>query len=199
MTNDWAGTRPVLDAVKEFERTHPGVRVDIQGPIIENVSAAVRAQIAQGNPPDVVQWHAFAAGAQGFAEELDDLWKDRLEADEFLAGAVEDVEWAGHMYGVPLDTNAMLLIYNVPRFRAADIDPRRVRTFADLERQAAAVTSRDGTQRAIAFPSSTWATYGWFRANGGEIVEVGSDGKPRFTFDRKENVEALAYLARNHP
>lgn len=197
MANDWAGVAPVVDAVRGFEAAHPGVRVDIEGIYFEFMAETVRSSVARGNPPDVVQWHAFAAGAQGTAEPLDDLWRVRgLGDDEFLPGAIEDVTWAGVKYGVPLDTNAMLLIYNGELLAAAGVrQPGETLTFEGLQAMAEALTSADGARRAIALPSSTWHTYGWIRANGGEVVEVGPGGKPSFTLNRRENVEAMGFLA----
>lgn len=195
MANDWAGTPPVIDAVRAFEAAHRGVRVEIEDVYFEFMAEKVRSDIAGGVPPDVVQWHAFAAGAQGMAEPMDRFWEGRLDPAEFLSGSIEDVTWAGVRYGVPLDTNAMLLIYNAAHFREAGVsEPGPSTTFGQVEAAAARLVASNGSRRVIALPSSTWHTYGWVKANGGEVVEVGPGGKPRFTLERAENVEALGYL-----
>src|SRR5829696_6485678 len=66
MTDDWA-TRPVLDAVRDFEGTHPNVRVIMDKAPIKGMLEAVKGN---ATPPDVVQGHAFAAAAQGLAQPL---------------------------------------------------------------------------------------------------------------------------------
>lgn len=196
MTDDWAGTPTVLDAVRDFEAARSGVRVHVDGVPVREMMPLVKAELKAGTPPDVAQGHAFAAAAQGIAQPLDDLWSDRLEAGEFLAGAVEDVTWGGRRYGVPLDTNAMVLLYNKAHFAGTAVPPpTEWSTFGDMQRAAAAVTAPDGSRRAVAFPFNTWQVYGWIRANGGEVVEVAGDGQVRVTLDAPAVVEAVGFLA----
>jgi multiple sugar transport system substrate-binding protein len=197
MTDDWADTAPFLAAVKEFEDKHPGVSLKIEKYPIRLMAETVRSRVATGNPPDVVQWHAFAAGAQGLAEPLDDLWvKYDLNREEFFPGAIADVVWGSSIYGVPLDTNALVIFYNAGTVEAANLPmPLKLESFADLEKAAQAVTLPDGSRKAFAFPNSYWTAYGWIRANGGEVVEVDADGTPRFTLDAPAVVEAVSFLS----
>ncbi len=196
MSDDWVKAPAFVDAVRAFERSHPDVRVEIQSMLFEDVPEAVRSGIDSGSPPDVAQWHAFAAGAQDMAEPLDDLWRSRLQSSELLPGAVEDVSWAGHRYGVPLDTNAMLVIYDSDRLAARGVGPMgEPYTFSDLKRAARALTLPDGSQRAIGIPSSTWHAFGWIRANGGTLLDVDPDGRVRFTFEQPAVVQAVSFLA----
>lgn len=197
MTDDW-GSRPAfLAAVRDFEATHDGVRVDIQKLPIRNMAEAVRGQVEAQDPVDLVQWHAYAAGAQGLAEPVEDLWESAgMKADDFFPGAVADVEWGGHLYGVPLDINALVLFYRPESFAAAGLaPPGEGYTFGDLERYGDALAAAEGSPRVIALANSYWAAYGWVKANGGELVTV-VDGKPRFTLDSPEVVDTLAFLSR---
>lgn len=195
MTDDWV-TAPFVDAVRSFEREHAGVRVVIEKGPISLLTDAVRAGIANGAPPDVVQGHAFSAAAQGLAEPLDDLWADALHADDFFPGAIEDVTWAGRRYGVPLDTNAMVLLYNADLLRQAGVpEPSPTMTFAEFEALAEALTSADGQRRGFVVPNSTWWTYGWIKANGGETVEIGGDGRASLSLDAPEVVEAVSFVS----
>ncbi len=197
MTDDW-GSRPAfLAAVRDFESSHDGVRVDVQKLPIRNMAKAVRGQVADGDPVDLVQWHAYAAGAQGLAEPVEDLWKSSgMESDEFFPGAIADVEWGEHLYGVPLDINALVLFYRPESFAAAGLTPPgEGTTFGDLERYGDAFATADGSPRVIALANSYWAAYGWVRANGGELVTV-EDGKPKFSLDSPEVVDTLSFLSR---
>ena len=195
MTDDWV-TAPFLDAVRDFERLHDDVRVVVEEGAIRLQTEAVRAAISAGSPPDVVQGHAFSAASQELAEPLDDLWQSGLSVEEFFPGAIEDVTWNGHRYGVPLDTNAMVLMYNVDHFREAGLpDPQPSMSMEEFARIAAALSAPDGSRRALAIPNSGWWTYGWIRANGGEIVEVGPDGQASFSLDSPPVVGALGFLA----
>jgi ABC-type glycerol-3-phosphate transport system substrate-binding protein len=196
LTDDWATTGTVLDAVRDFEAARAGVRVQIEGVPVREMTPLVKARIRAGTPPDVAQGHAFAAAAQGIAQPLDDLWDKRLSTGEFLKGAVEDVTWGGGRYGVPLDTNAMVLLYNKDHFAGTTAaPPPQWSTFGDMQRAAAAVTAPDGSRRAVAFPFNTWQVYGWIRANGGEVIEVAEGGEVRVTLDAPAVVEAVDFLA----
>ena len=196
MTDDWVSP-PFLDAVREFERAHPDVRVSVTKGPINAMADEVRASAGTGRSPDVVQAHAFSAAAQDLAQPVDDLWDEHLKASEFFPGAIEDVVWAGRRYGVPLDTNAMVLMYNADHFAAANLPPPSPgMSFGEFERLAATLTAPDGSRRAIALPTSSWWTYGWIRANGGETVSVAVDGTPRVTLDAEPVVGAFAYLSR---
>lgn len=195
MTDDWV-TVPFIDAVRSFERDHPTVRVVVEKGPISLLTDAVRAGIASGAPPDVVQGHAFSAAGQGLAQPLDDLWARHLDPGDFFPGAIEDVTWAGRRYGVPLDTNALVLLYNVDLLRQAGVsDPSPTMTFGEFEAMVKALTSPDGQRRGFVVPNSTWWTYGWIKANGGETVDVGSDGKARLSLDSPEVVQTLRFLA----
>lgn len=194
MTDDWV-TAPFVDAVREFERDHPDVRVDVdKGPISDMVDT-VAAAANTGDVPDVVQAHAFSAAAQGLAQPLDDLWERHLDAGEFLPGAIDDVRWEGRYYGVPLDTNALFLIYNAEDFASAGIpEPRGRTTFAEFEVAVRALTT--GQRRGLAIPSSTWWTYGWIRASGGDVLRVDADNTVHLTFDDPKVVAVLDFLGR---
>ena len=197
MTHDWV-TPPYIDAVREFERRHPGVRVDTDKGPIGSMPDLVRGGISSGAPPDVVQGHAHSGAGQGLAQQVEDLWrKHGVTREEFLPGAVEDVVWAGKLYGLPLDSNAMVVLYNADHFRAAGLAPPNASTsFSDLERMAQALTTPDRSRRGLVIPLSTWVAYGWIKANGGELVEIDSSGRPRFSFDDPKVVEAIAFLDR---
>jgi ABC-type glycerol-3-phosphate transport system substrate-binding protein len=197
MTDDWV-TAPFLDAVRDFERVHPDVRVVVDKGPIRLQTDTVRAGISAGSPPDVVQGHAFSAASQGLAQSVDDLWQAHLDATEFFPGAIEDVTWNGSRYGVPLDTNAMVLMYNADHFRQAglpDPQPSTSMSMDDFARAAAALSSPDGSRRGLAIPTSGWWTYGWIRANGGEVVQADADGRTAITLDAPPVVNTLGFLA----
>ena len=163
--DDWA-TPPVLDAVRDFEGAHPHVRVVMDKAPIKGMLDSIKGS---STPPDVVQGHAFAAAAQGVAQPLDDLWDKHLTADEFFPGALDDVTFAGQRFGVPLDTNALVLLYNADHFRAAGIPlPHGPMSFPELGQVARGLAASAGGRPALALGTSTWQTFGWVGANGGD-------------------------------
>jgi multiple sugar transport system substrate-binding protein len=192
MTDDWA-TPPVLDAIRDFEGANPRVRVVMDKAPIKGMLDAIKGS---ASPPDVVQGHAFAAAARGIAQPLDDLWSKTLDPSEYFPGALDDVTFAGQRVGVPLDTNALVLLYNADHFRAANLPlPRGPMTFPQLGELARALTTPDGKQRGLALGVSTWQIFGWVGANGGDYVNVANDGRPVLLFDSPEVVGAIGFLA----
>ncbi|HEX2023964.1 MAG TPA: extracellular solute-binding protein [Acidimicrobiales bacterium] len=194
MTDDWV-TPTFIDAVRDFEREHDNVRIAVDKAPIREMPNTIRAGLSTGSGPDVVQSHAFSAASQGLAEPLDDLWATELDPTEFFPGALEDVTWAGKRYGVPLDTNALVLILDTETLRASGLErPTQPMTFQGFRELARAVTSADGSRRGIALPTSSWWTMGWVVANGGRLVEVDADGRPTFGLDSRPVVEAIGFL-----
>ena len=192
LTDDWV-TPPVLGAVRDFEAAHPQVRVVMDKAPIRGMLESVKGS---ASPPDVVQGHAFAAAARDMAQPLDDLWERHLKAEDFFPGALDDVTFSGRRYGVPLDTNALVLLYNADHFRAAGVSlPKGPMPFPALEEVARALTTPDGSRRALAMGTSTWQTFGWVSGNGGDYVQVGKDARPQFMFDSPPVVETIGFLA----
>ena len=195
MTDDWV-TVPFVDAVRSFERQHPDVRVVIEKGPISLLTDAVRAGIGSGAPPDVVQGHAFSAAGQRLAQPLDDLWAAHLDEAEFFPGAVEDVTWGGRRYGVPLDTNALVLLYNADVLRQAGVaEPRPDMTFPEFEALVQSLTTADGQRRGFVVTNSTWWAYGWIKANGGETIEFAGDGRPSLRLDSPQVVQTVSFLS----
>lgn len=196
LADDWASTDPVIDAIRQFERSHPDVRVQIRGVPFSQIPEDVRTSIDSGQTPvDVAQWHAFAAGARGLAEPLDDLWRQHLDEETFLPGSLEDVTWQGTRFGVPLDVNAMVLMLNEEAVADTGAEPTGPLTFPDVAAIARSVTARPGERRGIALADSTWTTYGWIRANGGRVLTTDDQGRSRPSLTDERVVEALDFLA----
>lgn len=191
LSDDWAVAPAVVDAVRTFEADNPGVDVQVESPDFSDLPTAVRTTMGAGRDVGLAQWHAFAAGARGWAEPLDDVWES-FEPDSYLPGAVEDVRWDGSIYGIPLDTNAMVMVTNDDMLEQAGVAPDGIRTFEDLADAARAVSA----PRRFGFlaSASSWTTYGFIRANGGEVVEAGEAGPPRFTLDAPAVVDTFAFL-----
>ena len=192
MAHDWASTDPVIQAIRTFEQSHPDVQVRLEGLPFPQIPDAVRSRIASGGSVDVAQWHAFAAAAHDIAEPLDDLWEEHLDPADWLEGAIEDVEWAGRLYGVPLDTNALVLLTNDDALEAAGHRSSELTSLAAFDRALRA--AGDGDDFGIAFSNSSWVTYGLVRAHGGELVEIGEDGEPTFLLDSPEVVGTLRWI-----
>jgi ABC-type glycerol-3-phosphate transport system substrate-binding protein len=195
MAADYAEQPPIRDLVKDFQQAYPNVKVELTGYVWQDMAGKVRLAISQGTPPDVAHQHAFAMGAQGMAEPLDDLWQQWGAADQFMPGALEDVTWQGVRYGVPLDINTLFTIYNKAAFAQAGLAaPGPGYTFAQLRSDLEKLTTADRSRYGIALTSSGWGMYGMVRSNGGELLHE-RGGKPVVSLDDPKVVEIVDFFA----
>jgi multiple sugar transport system substrate-binding protein len=111
--------------IPRFEADHPGVTVEsVQIPYDEFRRKLLTA-IAGGSAPDLIRsdiiWVPEFA-YMGALVPLDDLMSDwaTYQAAVF-AGPLSTNYFAGHYYGLPLDTNCRVLVYNQAMFDAAGI------------------------------------------------------------------------------
>lgn len=195
LADDWASAPAVRDVVADFEREHDGqVLVDLQGVPFSQIADRVAADQDLGRPHDLAQFHAFAVAAAGLAQPVDDLWEAAgLEPDAYLQGAVDSVTWDGRRYGVPLDTNALVLLVNVEALRAAGFDLDDLVTPGSFREVAAGVVASGVVEYALTVSASTWAAYGWIQGHGGDLLVPGADA-PHFTFEDPAVVGALQLL-----
>jgi ABC-type glycerol-3-phosphate transport system substrate-binding protein len=195
MAADYATQPPILDMVADFQRAYPNVKIEITSYTWEEIPSKVRLAISQGNPPDVAHQHAFVMGAQGMAAPLDDLWQQWGAAGQFMPGAMDDVTWQGVRYGVPLDINALFMIYNKAAFAQAGLTaPGHEYTFKQLRHDLEELTTPDHSRYGMALSASGWDIYGLVRSNGGELSDERS-GRLVPTLDDPRVVETLQLLA----
>jgi ABC-type glycerol-3-phosphate transport system substrate-binding protein len=195
MAADYATQPPILDLVADFQGAYPNVKIELTSFSWEDMPSKVRLAISQGNPPDLAHQHPFVMGAQGMAEPLDDLWRQWGAEAQFMPGAMDDVIWQGVRYGVPLDINALFMIYNKPAFaRAGLAAPGPSYTFAQLRSDLEKLATPDHTRYGMALSASGWDMYGLVRSNGGELSDEHS-GKLVPTLDDPRVVETVRFFA----
>ena len=86
----------------EFERTHPGVRVEIESVAWGDLSSKLTAAVGAGNPPDIAHLEPFmfsSMQSKNLLEPLDDVISS-LNPDDIYP-AVKDLQlFEGHRYGI---------------------------------------------------------------------------------------------------
>ena len=197
MADDWASAPAVMDVIGAFEDDHPHVRVEVQDSPFSQIPDLVRSGLELDHSYDLAHWHAFAAAAADLAQPIDELWERHgLEADDYLEGAVQSVTWQGQRYGVPLDTNALVLMVRPEVLAEADVAVEDLRDVHDVLEVSRRLVDAGVAPHATLVGASSWATYGWIRAFGGEVVEVDeATGEPSFTFDDEATIAALQLRA----
>ncbi len=191
---DYASAPLYQDLVAEFEHAYPGVTVKLLGVPWEDMPTKVKTAIIGGRPPDIAHQHPFALGAQGFAEPLDDLWQAWGAERDFLDGPLSDVTWRGKRYGVPLDTNCTILVYNRALLRAAGVaEPGPGYTFTRWREDLRKLTDPAAGRYGIGLTTGSWHTYAFVVANGGDVMAE-QQGRVRATFTEPRTVEAISFL-----
>lgn len=197
MADDWASAPVVAEVVADLEEEHPHVRVEIQDSPFSQIPDLVRSSLELDHSYDLAHWHAFAAAAAGLAQPVDELWERHgIVGEEYLPGALQSVTWQGRRYGLPLDTNALVMMVRPEVLAEADVTVGDLSDVDDLRDVAHRLVDEGAAPRAMLVGASSWVAYGWIRAFGGELVHLDpASGEPSFSFDDERTVAALALRA----
>lgn len=192
MAADYYNQPPIVDAAKEFEQTYPNVKINLTGVEWNQMGNKVKTAVTGGAPPDIAHQWAYTYGAQGFAEPLDDLWAKWGEESQFLPGAMAGVTWKGHKYGVQLDVNTPIFIYNKEMWAKAGVTGP-AKTFPELKEDLKKVARPSEGVYGIIASASGFGLYGMIRANGGDLIKV-EGNKVIATLDDPKVVEVVKFI-----
>ena len=193
-----ATMRPLI---AEFEREHPGIRVEMQQLTWQSGLEKIIAAAAAGRPPDLCElgstWFAKFA-ANGALADLTEA-ADSLRADYVMWDACT---MDGRVYGLPWMTGTRALFLNRTLMRAAGLDPDRPpETWAELLDLARAIHDPDrqvygyglnAGERYVQFKK--FMPFAW--GNGGAVLSA--DGR-RCRFAEPAVREALEFYLRLKP
>ena len=137
----WTFAKPHYEAylktLPEFERTHPGVKVDLQLVNGQAVGSRLQASFWANLPvPDVIETEISTAGSFfrgplndiGFADLTDRLKSSGLY-DRMVNARFAPYTSRGHIFGLPHDVHPVQLAYNREIFKQAGIDPADLKTW----------------------------------------------------------------------
>ena len=191
---DYYNEAPITSLIAEFQQAYPKIKVEIDHAQWEKIPAKLKAAVDFGQPPDVVHQHAFALGAQGYAEPLTELWQRWGLQSKFLPSALQDTTWNGISYGVPLDINCTFLIYNKAFFQEAGLPlPTDNYTYTQLLADAKKLTKPELSRYGVAFNNGVWNMFGHLRSNGGNLL-VETNSPLKAVLDDPANLEMLQYI-----
>ncbi|GGY95444.1 solute-binding protein [Streptomyces poonensis] len=180
------------DLAARYEKTHPGVRIDVSVYSWNDVDAKVRKMVDAGEAPDMAQIGAYADYAdEGLLYQAGELLSIPVQAD-FLpqlvnAGTVHRIQ-----YGMPFAASTRVLFYNKELFEEAGITSPP-RTWKELAADAAALEDA-GVKIPYALPlgpeEAQAETMQWMLSGGaGYLDDVGS-----YDLDSEQNVETFTWL-----
>ncbi|MFH1857954.1 MAG: extracellular solute-binding protein, partial [Candidatus Omnitrophota bacterium] len=187
--------------LQQFEKTHPGIQVNVQQLSWEQGLEKIVIAIAGRNAPDVVELGTDWVSKFTDARLLQDLTQETgdLRKDHFLW---ESVTWKNKVYGIPWLAGTRILFYHRGLFRKAGLDPDRPpETWADLLEAAEKIRGLGedvyGFSIFVGEPYSPWQEFLPFAwGNGASLLS--EDGKHAL-LDSPAMVEALRFYQKLKP
>ncbi|WP_313468001.1 extracellular solute-binding protein, partial [Carnobacterium sp.] len=145
------------------------------------------ASVAAGNPPDVIIQDINSVRQRADANQAIDLQEYIDKEDEDIKGRfypqlLDAATFEDDVYGLPFNTDTQVLFYNKDLFEKAGLDPETPpATWADLEKDAAALEEKDGDK---------WKTIGFYPlwSTGPDVWALNADNGVSW-FDDKDNVK----------
>lgn len=181
-----------------FEAENPGIRVQAVPYPYDGFRQALLTSAAAGEGPDLVRldiiWSPEFA-EQGILMSLSEAMPDFQEyADRVFPGPLSTNAYNGAYYGLPLNTNTRVFIYNPAMYAAAGLDGAPA-TIDDLRAQCDAITALG--ESAVVFSdggTSGWNLLPWIWSFGGDITD------PEITtasgyINSEQSVAAIEFLA----
>ena len=162
--------------VPAFKKLYPNVTVNVQGFPDTDLRQKILTAIAGGQTPDlaradIVQVPEFAEiGALAALDtEMSDF--DTIKGTVF-EGPLSSNFYKGHYYGLPLDTNTRVLIYNNEVFAKAGITTPPT-TFEEMKADCDKVKALGEADTYCYAEGGTgaWSILPWIWSNGGDITD----------------------------
>jgi multiple sugar transport system substrate-binding protein len=158
--------------IPRFEKTHPGIKVQQVPFSYGNLQQKLTTSAAGGTLPDVIRadlaWVPQYAKLGAFAK-LDKEMRDfKKYATVVYPGSLATNYYKGHYYGLPLDTNTRVLMYNQNALDAAGLS-RPPRTFADMRAYASKLKAK-GIYLFADGGTGGWNVLPWIWSGGGSLT-----------------------------
>ncbi|MBB0242675.1 extracellular solute-binding protein [Streptomyces alkaliphilus] len=159
---------PIRERAREFERAHPGYRIDIRGFSYEKLPLEVARAAAEGTPPAIATYYAGASQLARDARARDggplfvsvekavagrtEILGEPVVLDDVLPGVREYYTVDGDFATMPLTLSTMLLYSNSTALRAAGVG-EIPRTWEEVTAACRALADHaEGPRYGIAWP-----------------------------------------------
>jgi ABC-type sugar transport system, periplasmic component len=168
-------TTLVKTLIPQFEASHPNIKVKAVSVPYDNFREKLLAAIAAGDAPDLIRsdiiWVPEFA-SRGTLAALDTALPDFAKYKAIVyPGPLSTNLWKGHYYGLPLDTNTKVWLYNQALYAKAKVN-EAPKSLSQLESIGAAIKKAD--PKAYLFAADglfAWVTLPWIWSFGGDITD----------------------------
>lgn len=183
--------------IPEFEAAHPNINVESVLVPYDQFRRKLLIALSGGTAPDLARvdiiWVPELAD-QGALANLDEVMPDFASySEQFLPGPLSTNLYNGKHYGLPLDTNTRVLIYNKDMFAAAGITdaPKTMDEFVTACEKIKAL----GPDKYCFADGGTyaWAVNPWIWSFGGDVTDAGISTASGM-FNGPETVAAYQFL-----
>lgn len=175
---------PALDPyVNRFNDSQNQVQIDRRFIPFAEFKRQLTVAVSSGNPPDIAlvdnpDYASFAeAGAFAPLDQRIRNWQ--WSGEDFYPGPWQSARWNDTQYGLPFETNTLVLFYNAEMFEAAGLDPDNPpETWEELTNYARQLTTEERYGISISAVASEEGTFQWLpflQQNGGSIRDLDSD------------------------
>lgn len=168
-----AETAKLEELIAAFEEANPGIDIEPTRYAYDDFKEALLTGLAGGEPPDVARldivWVPEFA-EMGALAAMDELLPDiDTLAEGFFPGPLQTTYWDGHYWGLPLNTNTQVLLYNRAEFEEAGLEaPTTVDEFVE---DACALSSGEERYGYAMGGTYFWAPAPLFYTQGGQITD----------------------------
>lgn len=181
--------------IPAFESQNPGITVKAQQIANSGMLQKIIATIAGGSGPDVIRsdiiWMPQLAKIQALLP-MDDVVSQR--GGEFYPGTLATCAYQKQYYGLPLDTNTRLLIYNKSLFQQAGISQPPATT-ADFQAAATQIHALGANIFGYAEGGlDGWNILPWVWTFGGDVTNSDNTQATGY-INSPQSVAAIQFLA----
>jgi len=179
--------------IPAFESENPGINVQSVLVPYDQFRRKLLIALSGGTAPDLARvdilWVPELAD-QGALANMEELWSD---FDQFLPGPLSTNLYNGSYYGLPLDTNTRVLVYNVDMFEDAGIAEPPA-TMDDLLTACEKIKELGEEKYCFADGGTyAWAVNPWIWSFGGSVTDADITTTDEY-YNGPETVAAYQFL-----
>ncbi len=188
--------------VEEFNKTHPGIAVELINYNNDNALAKLTVALQAGEAPDVTYQYGSSmpqiAAAPGIVDLTQRVQEPGFNWNDFYPGERAAATVDGRVLGIPALVDNLAIVYNKDLFDKAKLSyPTADWTWADFRAAAKAITDPATKTFGFAFPAdasedSVWHFDAMLWEGGGDILNADNT---KAAFDSPAGVTALQTLA----
>jgi multiple sugar transport system substrate-binding protein len=203
--NVWTRTYPLdqpspyYTAAKKFEKLHPGYKIKLLGFDGDVLHQKALLGKAGGPKPDIMQTDTIWLGEfaeKDIAENLDPYYANWRGKSDYSASFLNSSKWKGHYYGVWLNTDVRVLLWNKDVFRKAGLDPNKgPKTWAQVVSMGKQIQAKVPGTAGVGIDAAAsedtadyWYPFLWM--NGGDIL---NKNWTKAAFNSPAGVRALQF------